>query len=380
MGKWTSQCNIIDHWATVHCDSIKNGQEIMERNLKVRQLKDANAALQLKIKMLEAVVENFPGGLLLFDDDVRLVFCNENQKRLLEYPAELFFNGPPSIEKIFWHNAHRGEYGEGKPAQQVAHRLSLVQKRVAHVFERTRPNGTVLRISGVPLEGGGFMTTYMDVTKEHESKSALAYLALHDTVTGLANRAAFMFELAKRIEELQDKQSGAVFFVDLNKFKRVNDTLGHAAGDELLRLVGNRLRRSIRECDFLARLGGDEFAIIQSEVSRVRDVEALALRIQEIVCNKFEIQGTVVQIGASIGVSLFPEHGTDENELLALADSYMYKSKSEKSSFSVGPIARKSTSSPARKRRRKDSKGLESEIRSYAGRQTRNDILGTSAK
>jgi diguanylate cyclase (GGDEF)-like protein len=352
----------------------------MEQNLEIRRLKDVNAALQQKIKMLEAVVENFPGGLLLFDDEVRLVFCNENQKRLLEYPPELFVNGPPSIEKIFWLNAHRGEYGDGKPAQQVAYRLDLVHQRVAHMFERKRPNGTVLRIRGVPLDGGGFMTTYMDITQENESKNALAYLALHDTITGLANRTALMLELSKRIDELQDGKSGAVFFVDLNKFKEVNDTLGHAAGDELLRLVGNRLRRSIRESDFLARLGGDEFAIIQADVSKARDIEVLALRIQEIVCNKYEIQGTTVQIGASIGVSIFPEHGTDEDELLALADSCMYKCKSEKSLFNVGPMSRKGISFRARNRRRVDSKSVHAKMRNLIKPETGKDIRGPTAK
>ena len=310
--------------------------------------------LQRKIAMLEAVVQNFPGGLLLFDNNLRLVFCSENQKKLLEYPAELFADGPPPMEKIFWLNAHRGEYGEGNAAQQVEERLNLVKKGVAHSFERRRPNGTVLRIKGVPLAGGGFMTTYLDVTEEHRNKSALAYLALHDTVTGLSNRAAFMMELADRIDSLPNGHAGAVVFIDLNKFKQVNDTLGHAAGDELLRLVGNRLRRSIRDRDFLARLGGDEFAILQADVSEMNDVKALAMRIQSEVSETYVIQNEAVEIGASIGISIFPDHATNSDELIAIADNCMYSSKASKASFTLWPMPSPIESQELRKNRRND--------------------------
>ena len=322
-------------------------------------------AVQKKVSMLEAVVENFPGGLLLFDRDLKLVFCNENQKRLLEYPVELFADGPPSIETIFRLNAHRGEYGDGEPEEQVVTRLQLVAQRVEHTFERVRPNGTVLRIKGVPLAGGGFMSTYLDITEEHRNRQNLAYLALHDTVTGLSNRRAFMAELSLRIEGLRIGQAGAVIFIDLNKFKLVNDNFGHASGDELLKLVGNRLRRSIRDGDFLARLGGDEFAILQGEVSSLGDVESLAMRIQSNICEKYVVRDQIVEIGASIGISIFPDHATNSEELVALADNCMYRSKADKTSFTLWPLPEAVPRTKTRAERRNDLDQLEETLRTY---------------
>jgi diguanylate cyclase (GGDEF)-like protein len=287
---------------------------------------DTLVALRQRVALLEDVVENYPGGLLLFDKDLRLVFCNQNQKKMLDYPDELFANGPPSIEQIFWLNAHRGEYGNGHAEEQVRSRMKLVLQRVEHVFERTRPNGTILRIKGIPLNGG-FVTTYIDITEERKGQSALAYLALHDTLTGLANRVALMSEMKRRLMPPLSNSGGAVIFIDLDKFKSVNDLMGHAAGDELLKMAANRIRRSIRDSDFAARLGGDEFVIVQSDVQDESSVETLARRIHTGICEPYLILGERVRIGASFGIAMFPQHSRKPEELLVLADMSMYRSK-----------------------------------------------------
>ena len=107
--------------------------------------------LRERIRLLEAVIENFPGGLSLFDNNLEMVLCNEQQKAMLEYPAELFANGNPTLEDLFRFNAARGEYGPGNPDDHVARRIALVKKRHAHVYERTRPNGMIVEIRGAPL-------------------------------------------------------------------------------------------------------------------------------------------------------------------------------------------------------------------------------------
>jgi len=123
-----------------------------------------------RVSMLEAVVENFPGGLLLFDKNLRLAFCNRRQRKMLDYPDWFFTGKAPTIAEIFWFNASRGEYGAGDPLAHVEHRMKLVAKREEHVFERRRPNGTLLEIRGQPLEGGGFVTTYLDITEQRKGQ------------------------------------------------------------------------------------------------------------------------------------------------------------------------------------------------------------------
>ena len=169
-----------------------------------------------------------------------------------------------------------------------------------------------------------------DVTERKKSEQRIAFMAHHDALTGLANRAA----VAQRIEEAAARQSRwgdpfTVLLLDLDRFKHVNDTLGHSAGDALLRETAARLKALLRDFDVLARLGGDEFAIIQSGAAHQREAaSALADRIIKIVGEPFDIGGNEVNIGTSIGIALAPEHGTNPDSLLKMADMALYGAKS----------------------------------------------------
>jgi diguanylate cyclase (GGDEF)-like protein/PAS domain S-box-containing protein len=169
-----------------------------------------------------------------------------------------------------------------------------------------------------------------DVTERKKSEQRIAFMAHHDALTGLANRAA----ITQRIEEAAARQSRwgdpfTVLLLDLDRFKHVNDTLGHSAGDALLRETAARLKALLRETDVLARLGGDEFAVIQtSEINQRQAAGALAERIIGIVAKPFNIDGNEVNIGTSIGIALAPEHGTNPDNLLKMADMALYSAKS----------------------------------------------------
>jgi diguanylate cyclase (GGDEF)-like protein/PAS domain S-box-containing protein len=169
-----------------------------------------------------------------------------------------------------------------------------------------------------------------DVTERKKSEQRIAFMAHHDALTGLANRAA----VTQQIEEAAARQrrrgdSFTVLLLDLDRFKHVNDTLGHSAGDALLRQAAARLKALLRETDVLARLGGDEFAIIQSGETRQREAASmLADRIIEIFAMPFDIDGNEVNIGTSIGIALAPEHGTNPDSLLKMADMALYGAKS----------------------------------------------------
>ena len=169
-----------------------------------------------------------------------------------------------------------------------------------------------------------------DATERKKAEQRIAFLAHHDPLTGLANRAA----LAQKIEEAGARQRRrgepfTVLLLDLDRFKEVNDTLGHPAGDTLLTEVAMRLKSLLRETDVLARLGGDEFAIIQAGERNQRDAgRALAERILDLLGKPFAIEGGEINIGTSIGIALAPEHGTGPDELLKMADLALYRTKS----------------------------------------------------
>jgi diguanylate cyclase (GGDEF)-like protein/PAS domain S-box-containing protein len=169
-----------------------------------------------------------------------------------------------------------------------------------------------------------------DVTERKKSEQRIAFMAHHDALTGLANRVA----VAEKIEEAAARQRRwgeqfAVLLLDLDHFKDVNDTLGHSAGDELLREVAARLKASLRETDVLARLGGDEFAIIQAgETDQRQATSTLADRLIDIIAKPFNIDGTEVHIAVSIGIALAPDHATGTDNLLKMADMALYSAKS----------------------------------------------------
>jgi len=169
-----------------------------------------------------------------------------------------------------------------------------------------------------------------DVTDRRKSEHQIAFMAHHDALTGLTNRAA----VTQKIEEAASRQRRfghpfTILLMDLDRFKHVNDTLGHPTGDALLREVARRLKEVLRETDVLARLGGDEFAIIQSGETNQRDAAAaLAARILDIFAKPFDVDGNELNIGTSIGIALAPEHGTSSDSVLKKADLALYRAKS----------------------------------------------------
>ncbi len=284
-------------------------------------------SLKTRISMLEAVIENFPGGLLLFDSKNRLVFYNKHQLQLLEYPEEFFDLPNPTLEQIFRMNASRGEYGAGDVEEHVQTRLNLVAQRCAHTFERKRPNGKVLEIRGVPLKEGGFVTSYLDVTERHKSQNLINHMAHHDQLTGLPNRTLMLDRLKIALAGTKRGQSIALHYIDLDKFKPINDQYGHEVGDLVLKKVAAILLRSARETDTVARIGGDEFLIIQSDVDQASNAKILADRVIGNIRTATFAEDLNLQINASVGIAFAPWDSSDSDELMRKADAAMYNSK-----------------------------------------------------
>ena len=154
------------------------------------------------------------------------------------------------------------------------------------------------------------------------------YLASHDALTRLPNRAFFLERLARGLVEQSASRAGlAVLFLDLDGFKPVNDTHGHAMGDALLRVVASRLARNVREADTVSRLGGDEFACILHGLATPDRVGALSAKLRQAICKPCRIGDRMLQVGVSIGIALCPGDGTTSEELLLKADMAMYRAK-----------------------------------------------------
>ncbi|WP_326543979.1 bifunctional diguanylate cyclase/phosphodiesterase [Pseudorhodoferax sp.] len=168
-----------------------------------------------------------------------------------------------------------------------------------------------------------------DVDERRRAHARIAHMAHHDALTGLPNRVEFRQRLESAIRLAGRGEKGAVLYIDLDRFKIVNDTLGHPVGDALLRAVTGRLRELVRESDTVARLAGDEFAIVQSRVGGPADASDLAERIVKRLCEPYELGGHRVEIGASIGIMLINSPDDDADQLLKFADLALYRAKQD---------------------------------------------------
>jgi diguanylate cyclase (GGDEF)-like protein len=193
-------------------------------------------------------------------------------------------------------------------------------------------DGRIISIARHPLPDGGWVATHEDITERNRIDERLAFMALHDDLTGLPNRALLTEKLSESVALMQRQDAPfSVLLLDLDKFKHVNDTLGHPLGDELLREVSERLQKTLGEDDVLARLGGDEFGIIQPAAKSQRESAiALALRIEETLTAPFSLNGNRVNIGASIGITMAQDREVTSHDLLKQADLALYRAKSEK--------------------------------------------------
>jgi diguanylate cyclase (GGDEF)-like protein/PAS domain S-box-containing protein len=172
------------------------------------------------------------------------------------------------------------------------------------------------------------LVTMIDATKRRQFEARISHMAHHDAMTGLANRSLLQLNIHDALVRVRYGGRIALFCIDLDRFKEVNDTLGHALGDELLRSVSERLSGCVRKGDTVARLGGDEFAIVQCGIESPEVASELADRILKAISVPFEIRGHVVRVAASIGIALAPDHAGDAEGILKAADVALYQAKS----------------------------------------------------
>jgi diguanylate cyclase (GGDEF)-like protein len=287
----------------------------------------AELALAEQNRRFDAALSNMPHGLCMFDDEIRLILCNAAYRRLYALPEPLTRPGTP-LQDILDHRIATGS----APVDWPDYRDIPVESalRGGDLINRHVPleDGRTIQITHNPIAGGGYVASHEDVT-EILAAAADRRLARHDPLTGLPNRVLLRERLDRALARSERNRPLAVLCLDLDHFKEVNDTLGHAIGDDLLRAVAARLSACVREGDTVARLGGDEFVVLLPGGQGRRQAGDLAERLIETIGAVFEIQGHSITIGASIGLALAPEDGDHAGTLLASADLALYRAKAE---------------------------------------------------
>ncbi len=318
--------------------SIADADEIGDMARAVQVFKSNALALQANQKEIEKLngwfdiaLNNMARGLSMFDSEQHLIVCNRTYRELYNLPAEIAKPGT-SLAQIagYWAERNPGAAAAALPAWCLAEGAALSSSGFAHTETHSLGDGRVINVSYQALDGGGWVDLHEDVTEKRRAEWRISQLAHFDPLTGIANRHYFLECLDRALKRAAaGEETFAVLWLDLDRFKEVNDTLGHPAGDVLLKLVSERLTSAVRSGDQVARLGGDEFAILQWGAA-VGETEALALaaRVCDVLSAPFSIAGQTVSIGVSIGVALAPAHGDTADGLIRNADIALYQAKS----------------------------------------------------
>ncbi|MBA5777156.1 EAL domain-containing protein [Stappia sp. F7233] len=309
--------------------AVKSRANVLEQELQnAERLRDE--ALRDSRERLLQVIDTVPVMISAVDRAGRCVFVNAYHAAFLgKDAAEL--TGLPLYQAMY--------------LPEMADKARVLDMRVFDSGEPLAPyeeeigdgdgNVRIFLTRKVPLKDNSgevvnVISTSLDITENKRAEAHLYHIAHHDALTSLPNRTL----LAERLDEEIGRNLGsgeefALHFLDLDRFKGINDALGHTAGDRLLEFVADRLKGCVRDKDIVARLGGDEFAVLQVGIAGTEDALTLARRIIEELDDPFYINGQEVKIGASIGITTYPADGTSSEALLRNADLAMYRAKAE---------------------------------------------------
>ncbi|MGD7034710.1 putative bifunctional diguanylate cyclase/phosphodiesterase [Methylotuvimicrobium buryatense] len=284
---------------------------------------------ELKLRLAATVFESTLEGIMITDAKTNIISVNEAFCEITGYSTEEIVGCTPTM---FESERHSKAF-----FRQLWDILNKTGQWRGEIWNR-RKSGEVfpawVNISAVPNIAddkiGHYVAVFTEITELKLSEERLNYLAHHDPLTGLPNRLLFQDRLAQGILQAQrGKSMIAVMFLDLDRFKLINDTLGHPIGDELLVAVAERLRRCARETDTIARLGGDEFAVVLSSMTHEEDVEHVAQKIIQALSSVFCVGGHEVFVTTSIGITFYPGLNNDRSKLLEQADVAMYHAKKQ---------------------------------------------------
>ena len=278
-------------------------------------------------QLLHTVLNNMSQGVLLFDSELKLLICNQRYIEMYGLSNEIVKPGC-TLRDLLNSRIQVGTFS-GDPVDYIARLEECIVE--GQVFSNTTKmaDGRIISLVNKPIFGGGWLSTHEDITERQCAEERIGHMARHDALTDLPNRVLLRERLEHELKRVKRGECLAMLCLDLDHFKSVNDTLGHPIGDELLKLVADRLRGCTREPDTIARLGGDEFAIIMTKMQKANDAATLARRIRESIIKPYQIEGHQIITDISIGISVSPDDGTEPDELLKNADMALYGAKTD---------------------------------------------------
>jgi diguanylate cyclase (GGDEF)-like protein/PAS domain S-box-containing protein len=294
----------------------------------LRERDEALWSSRYHLRLADKVFESTLEGIMVTNANGVIERVNPAFTRLTGYSAEeaigqrasLLSSGrqPPEFYAELWRALREDGFWQG----EIWNRRKDGELYLEH-----------LTISGIRDEDGGYShyaAVFADITQRRLAEERLSYLATHDALTGLPNRALFGERLERALSRaLRMGRRMALLFIDLDRFKLVNDTLGHGTGDKLLKAAAERLRDSVRKSDTVARMGGDEFTVILEEIGDVQHVAQIAQKLVDAVGAPCDIDGAALSVTPSIGISIAPDDGRDPQQLLTQADRAMYRIKQD---------------------------------------------------
>lgn len=286
-------------------------------------------AVEARLQLMRMMLESVDEGVIAIDARGLVVWANPACEKITEFAARSVQGKPMGMM-----------YPTGNGLESLSQAMIQMMENGSwkgEVHSRKKTGVAYpqrLSLSAIKDASGRVthaVAVFSDITKEKEQEERVRYLASHDTLTGLPNRGSFNTTLDESIARASKKEKKlAILFIDLDHFKKVNDTLGHEAGDKLLIEVATRMRATLRANDFISRLGGDEFTAIIEDLTTAKDAENSALKVLEALSKEYEAVGTNkdIRVTPSIGICIYPDDGKDAATLLKKSDQAMYAVKS----------------------------------------------------
>ncbi len=322
---WEYQNQLTKNWYRCVDKAIEWDDQRMVR-FEIATNINQEKAINAKLKQAATVFANTYEGIIITDLKATILDVNQSFTEITGYSREEVIGNNPKMLKSGKH--------DDKFYQDMWKTLSETGKWKGEIWNRSKDGAVypeLLNISSIPDDNGetqGYVAAFSDITNIKQSQQRLDYLAHHDALTDLPNRLLFDERLKQSIRQAKRHSTGlAVAFIDLDRFKGINDSLGHHAGDELLQQVSIRLKQAIRDGDTVARISGDEFVMILEDIKSPQDVETVIHKLMEKFQHPILIKDTQVYASCSIGISLFPQDGKESEEILRTADTAMYKVK-----------------------------------------------------
>jgi len=301
-------------------------EELEQKNAHLEAVLEQQEQAKAKMKKLSTAVEQTDDVVVITSNQGLIEYVNPAFERTTGYSADLVLGNKPNIIKSGMHDE-----------SFYRHMWETIEsgETFSDIFVNRKKDGSIYyeqkTITPIKDDEGNiinYLATGKDITERIKDQERLQFMATHDALTSLPNRVMLKDRLNHAIASSgRHKSKLAVMFLDLDKFKNINDSLGHTTGDNLLKLVTSRLTMCVRRGDTIARLGGDEFTILMEDIVHIDSVSQIAQKINAALSQPYNVDGYEIFTSASIGITIFPDDGSDVDNLLKNADTAMYRAK-----------------------------------------------------